>query len=82
MERILLSNILQFIISLSNIMQFIPNFTFPHTAVYSQFTIIYLLHNSTIHALRSEEFSAFSGFNIHICMYVCIYMYVLFYPKY
>jgi hypothetical protein len=28
------------------------DFTFPYTAVYSQFTVIYLLHNITIHALR------------------------------
>ena len=56
------------------------HFTSPHTAVYWQITIIYLLHNITIHALRSQKFASFSAF-IKPYIYIYTYIYVLFYSK-
>ena len=53
-----------------------------YTAIYSQFRIIYMLHNNTVHASRSEEFSAFPSFNnkhIIVCIYIYVYIYVYIY---
>ena len=47
-------------------------FYFPtYCSLFPIYTIVYLLHNITIHALRSQEFSAFSAFNKHLG--VCVY---------
>jgi hypothetical protein len=59
-------------------------FYFPiYCSLFPIHTIVYLLHNITIHALRSQEFSAFSAFIKHlgVCIYTHTHTYFLFYPK-